>query len=355
VLYREDINKKEIQMKMLLTGRVIPKFFLIAFSLLAIVVSACTPAQARQLEGLLQNIDTVNGTVTITTKEGKTVTATIDNNTVTLVDGSNSSVFNLEPGIKVRIDEDKGVVRLIDDKSASVEGTIASVQGNQVTITPKRGANVTVNVTAQTKIQLESDQTGTLGDLKVGAKVAVKYDSQTKDAIRIMVNTHQKAEIEGTITQISGGNVTVQTRRGLQTIVVVDNNTSIRLLRGQTGTLSDLTVGLHVHARFDTTSRAALRIEVQGQESNHEEQDERDDEDRGGSQQTRVEGIITAISGNSIMVRTEKGDVAITADGTGIRVKGTAGTLADLKVGMRIQARVNSSGVATQIQAQSGS
>lgn len=243
---------------------VMPKVFLAAVSILAVLASACTPAQVQQLEGLLQNVDTVNGTVTVTTKDGKTVTLTINNNTVTMVDGSNTTVFNLEPGAKVKIETEGGVARSIADESASVEGTISAVQGGQVTVRRQSGADVAVNVTAQTSIRLEGDRTGSLSDLKVGLRVVVKYDLQTMNAIRVMLNTRQKTEVEGTITAISGNNVTISTKVGLQATIIVDSNTSIRLERGATGVLGDLKVGMKAHARFDPSTKIATRVEVQG-------------------------------------------------------------------------------------------
>ena len=146
-------------------------------------------------------------------KDGRTVTVTIASDSQVKASGANISVFTLEPGTNVKIDERDGVARVVNAQVANVHGTITTLQGNQVTIKPESGGDVVINVTNQTQIKLESDQIGTLSDLKVGVKVEAKYDPQTKNTIRIFVNAHEKAEIEGTITQISGSNVTIQTKR----------------------------------------------------------------------------------------------------------------------------------------------
>ena len=67
---------------------------------------ACTPAQIQQLEGILQSIDTANGSVTIVTKDGKTVTVNINSDSQVSTNGSAASVFSLEPGSNVRISTD---------------------------------------------------------------------------------------------------------------------------------------------------------------------------------------------------------------------------------------------------------
>lgn len=339
-------------MKWLHLKWIISKAFFITTICLALIASACTPAQMQQLEGLLQNIDTANGTLTITTKDGKTVTVTIASNSQVKASGTNTSVFALEPGTNVKVEERDGVARVINAQVANVQGTITTLQSNQVTIKPESGGEVTLNVTNQTKIKLESDQTGTLSDLKTGVKVEAKYDPQTKNAIRILVNAHEKAEIEGTITQISGSNVTIQTKRGLQATVIVDNNTSIRLERDAAGALSNLKVGLKVHAKFNPTTNACFEIKVQqGEEQDGQGKAEKGKE--GASKENEAEGVIISVSGNSVTIQTEKGNVTFTVDGTRIELKGrAAGTIADLKNGVRIHVKINPGGAATQIEVQ---
>ncbi|MBI2831628.1 MAG: hypothetical protein HYX79_05150 [Chloroflexi bacterium] len=341
---------------------------LVAVSGLAMLASACTPAEIQQLEGLLQNVDTANGKITITTKDGKTVTVNISTDSQVKASGANSSVFTLEPGTTVKIEEKDGVAKVVDERVAKVEGSITQAQGNQVTIKPESGAEVTINVTDQTRIKLESDQAGTLAELKAGAKVEAKYDPQTMNAIRISVNTREKAEIEGNITEVSGNNVTIQTKSGLRATVIVDNNTSIRLLqRNEAGELSDLKTGLRVHAKFNPASNAAFEIKVQqdgedrsgrdggqAEKDRAKEKEEREKGKLGASRETQAEGVITSVSGNNVTIQTGKGDVTFTVDpnATRIQVKGVAGTLADLKSGVRVNARIDSNEMATVVQVQ---
>ncbi len=44
-------------------------------------ISACTPNEVEQLEGILQNVDAAKGEITIVTKDGQTRTLNIDTET----------------------------------------------------------------------------------------------------------------------------------------------------------------------------------------------------------------------------------------------------------------------------------
>jgi len=239
------------------------KILLVVIGCLASIASACTPEQMQQLQGILQNINTANGTITITTQDGKTVTVNIGGDSQVTAYGSNTTAFNLEPGSKVRIDEKGGVARNIEDEVTNIEGSITSIQGNQVTIRPERGTDVTVNTNNQTRIKLAGDQTGTLTDLQAGLKVQAIYDPQTKYAVSIYANAQRIVEIEGNITQINSNNVTIEANRRLQATVVIDNTTSIKLEQNKSGTLSDLKSGMEVHAKFNPKTYVATEIQVQ--------------------------------------------------------------------------------------------
>ena len=75
---------------------------------LLLAVSSCTPGDVQTLEGILQNIDEVDGDITIQTKDGKTVTLKIDTDaSVQTEDGAASSIESLEPGSFVEIEKEK--------------------------------------------------------------------------------------------------------------------------------------------------------------------------------------------------------------------------------------------------------
>ncbi|MBI4188496.1 MAG: DUF4382 domain-containing protein [Chloroflexi bacterium] len=119
--------------------------------------TACTPAEAQQLEGILKNVDTANGKVTITTKDGKTVTLTIGSGTSVDTGGASSNITALEPGtsVEIELDKDGRVARHIKARhtESEKEGTERGKLGKpesivgwgilEVRVTDPPSANVT--------------------------------------------------------------------------------------------------------------------------------------------------------------------------------------------------------------------
>lgn len=181
----------------------IGKFRLVPIILLSLIMvftlgvaSACTPAQAQQLEGILKNVDAISGNITIVTKDGKTVTLTIPADASIAVGGATSNITTLEPGatIKIEIDKEGKVARHIEARQAEVEGTIINVASGNITIQTEKSRQVSVQVTSDTRIRVDKNQNGTLADLQVGVAVQVVYDPVTNLAVKVKV---EKGENEG--------------------------------------------------------------------------------------------------------------------------------------------------------------
>ncbi|MBI4303669.1 MAG: CHRD domain-containing protein [Chloroflexi bacterium] len=75
-------------------------------------------------------------------------------------------------------------------------------------------------------------------------------------AFRIHVGSEEEAKVEGTITQLSGDNVTIQTEKGRLVTLIISANTTF-----EDGTRADLQVGKKIEARFDPVTLVATKIE----------------------------------------------------------------------------------------------
>lgn len=86
-------------------------------------ISACTPNEVDQLEGIIQNVDAAKGEITIVTKDGQTVTLNIDTEAQVEAQGSPSTIDTLEIGasIQVEVNEDNQVVQRIEVHQAEEE------------------------------------------------------------------------------------------------------------------------------------------------------------------------------------------------------------------------------------------
>lgn len=257
---------KVIRRAMASVGRL--KLFALVAPVMLLAAIACTPDQAQLLEGILQNVDAVNGEITLVTKDGKTVTLKISTDASVATEGASSAIEALEPGVSVEVDvdEDGQVAQSITARLAKVKGRIVGIDGNDVTVQSDLGREVTVTVTDQTRIKLEDDFPGKLADLQVGAEVEVKFDPDSGTAFRIDAE-EEEAKIEGRIVELSGDEVTIETERGRRRSLLVGERTRVELDDDFPGTYADLQVGMEVKAKFDPFTRSAHKIEVEEDEA----------------------------------------------------------------------------------------
>jgi len=216
-----------------------------------------------------------------------------------------------------------------------VEGTISTITGQDVTITPEHGSAVTVHVATATVIKI-SDATGThtatLADLAVGMKAEADYDpvSLVADHIRARAAQQHQSEVEGTVSAVdaTAGTLSITPQHG-GTDVALKTDSATRISRnGAVATLADIKVGDKAEARYDATTKVASRIEA-----------------RSAPQQplAQVEGKVTAVTTASVTITPQHGGpVTLTIDATTkIYLRGTAATIADVAVGQRAHASYN--------------
>jgi len=245
--------------------------------------AGCTGQDRQALEGILQNISSINGTINFTTNDGQNHVLTIDNKTQFTFDGQTVALEALAPGAKLEIElgDNRTLALRVKARLDKVAGTIASFQDGELSVIPQRGgAPVTVSVNATTQIKAGDNVTASVDLLKPGARVEVKYDPATKVALTIFVNIGEEANIQGTVIATSDNRVTVQDRKERVLTFIADNTTRIT-----NGTLADIKVGSRVEARFDPVSMVAVKITLLGNTSRDNEK-----ENRGNSENRTNEG-----------------------------------------------------------------
>lgn len=310
---------------------------------------ACTAAEAQALEGVLENVDSVSGEVTVKLKDGSTVTLNLEDVSVATL-GDAVGAASLEPGDEVSLevaDDDEDVVTSVKTHRAEVDGTIQSVDvdAQTVTVTAENGVDFTVKVTPETKIEAEeTDGSATLADLAVGLQVEVKYDVDTETAIKIEVeddhdhDDEDKGEFEGVITVINGDTkeITLRAENGVEASYTVVSDTR---LKDGVNTFADLQVGMKAQVKFDRATNKLLEVEAKGEED-HNDGHEHDEVDEG-----EFEGTVTAINDDTqeITLRTEDGveDTFTVVSNTRLEHNDVS-TFADLEVGMKAKVKFDS-------------
>ena len=299
--------------------------------LILLAALACEGLEAELVRGILQDVDTVNGEITITTNDGKTITLNIDTaaSVATESDGSSlqSSFETLEPGtsVEVELDDDGNGVRGIVARLAQAKGTLVAIEGNEVTVESLRGHQATVLVTEQTRIRLEDDFPGQLADLTLGAEVKIKFDPVSRVAFKIDTED-EEAKIKGSIVEAVADQVIVETSRGRRLTLAIGDRTRVELGHDLPGTYADLRVGDQVEVKFDPFTRMAYKIEVEERES-------------------KIKGVISELEGDQVTIDTELGRSLTLAVGRQTRIEladDFPGTYEDLQVGDRVEARFDS-------------
>lgn len=238
-------------------------------------------------------------------------------------------VAHVQAGSNVAVD-------LVDDGPAEgeVRGTIAAINGNNVTIDPGNGAaQVTIIVVAGTMIEVNGEN-ATLADLAVGQVAEAHYDPTTMNAFEIEAETMSQGEdahIVGTVAGVdtNAGTLTVTPNGGGANVTLVVTPATEIQVNDTGATLADIQVGMPVSAEYDATSLVAFEIKAGSGDDNQEDNE--------------VEGTVasTDLTASTITITPSNGGSPVTLNvvsDTEIEVNGENGTLADIQVGASVQA-----------------
>ena len=150
-----------------------------------------------------------------------------------------------------------------------VKGAILTKTATGFTVKGRRDVVYTVDTSTAAIIKIPNT-TITLADLAVGDYVSVlgtKTDTNIS-ATRVFVipENFRKAEAKGTVTAVSGNDITMTTKKGKTVTVKVDGSTQILKEHHQSALLSDIIVGskLKVHGTWDSILNIlnAVRIKI---------------------------------------------------------------------------------------------
>jgi hypothetical protein len=141
-----------------------------------------------------------------------------------------------------------------------VRGTITAVNASgtpaTLTITPPRGAAVTVNVTASTKV-LRNRRPAMPADLQVNDKALATYDA-SNNALAVVAES-TRSVVRGTITAVNAGatpaTLTITPPRGAAVTVNVTASTKV-LRNRRPATPADLQVNDKALATYDASNNA---------------------------------------------------------------------------------------------------
>jgi Domain of unknown function (DUF5666) len=241
-----------------------------------------------------------------------------------------------------------------DGRHNHARGTVSAVDASSLTITRPDNTTVKVNL-ASTTVYKDLDKTVTQADIKTGMQVEVRGTTNADGTVTAATVSVQYDRLGGTITAISGNNITVQidgrggkgnkagTAPGTTTPpttpatpvtkTVTVSSSTVFTEAGQTVQLSSLAVGERISAAgnlsSDGNTLTALQVKVD---------------------LPHYHGQVTAVSGNTITIQDRNTTRTIEVNSNTKYLNGTAtATLSDVKTGVRISAegQVDASGKLT--------
>ena len=130
-------------------------------------------------------------------------------------------------------------------KRRAIHGIVESVGASSITVKLKKGASVTVEVTAKTRIKVNR-KAASLADVKAGYRaIVIRAKNGTARAIRATDRVPPRARgvvVRGQVESVGSNSITLKRRNGSTTTVQVTAATRIRVNRAL-GTLADVQVG----------------------------------------------------------------------------------------------------------------
>jgi Domain of unknown function (DUF5666) len=212
-----------------------------------------------ELAMLFGTVSTVSGnTITIKDPQGFTRTIVVGSATTYSQGGASSTIAAVVTGAKIiaqgTIDANGTSLDAlsIDVGSAGqigfTYGTVTAVTSSSVTVLAKDGTSTTFTYTTTTGVKALGDPSATLttSDLAVGEHVGVSFDSSAATAaVTIDIKL---AHVSGTVSAVSGDNITVQDHQGFTHLVLVGSATTYSEQGGGTATLTSVVVGTRIRA-----------------------------------------------------------------------------------------------------------
>jgi biopolymer transport protein ExbD len=209
-------------------------------------------------------------------------------------------------------------------KAHALTGVVQSVGSNSITIKPKRGDSVTVQVNGDTRIFVNR-KAGKLADIQVGFRALVKGKrGQPAKAILAHQPPVPGTVVVGQVDSVGANSLTLKKRDGSPVTIPVNGDTKV-LVNGKAATLADVETGYRAYVRRTSTDGPAAVIRAY------------EKKEGAAGHKLLVRGVVDSVGSDSLTLK-GRGAATLTIHVTAqtiIRVGGQAGALSDIKAGYR--------------------
>ncbi len=311
-------------------------------SLTALLAAKTSAASTAMVSGKIDTIDVAKKKITIKQSNGTRVTLNVNSSSHITRNGVRSSLMGLvlRDSITAHFD-----AKTHNAASLTAKGPKVSTASGTVKNASRRSGVLTIGSKSfKTSGSTKFSRNGRIVSLNQVTRkdiVVVHTRAGTNNALDVLDDGPNESEVEGAITAVdtTAGTVTIAPSNGTPTVTLMVSSTTMIEVNDNPGTLADLQVGMMADAEYDPTTMVAFSIEAESQ-----------------GEQAEVIGTVTAVdlTHNTITISPTIGSsitLSVTAS-TEIQVNDEEATLADIQIGMPVQAEYDTlTLVANQIDA----
>ncbi|MBI4310256.1 MAG: hypothetical protein HY681_00635, partial [Chloroflexi bacterium] len=261
--------------------------------------------QSATVSGVIKAVNPAEGTVTITTSSGQEIVLNVTAASSLVADGTISTLVSLATSVGAQVTAQYNAqmrtatsinAQTQGSAFASVSGTLKAVNvlNNTITVTSQAGADVVLNVSAQSRVLLNGSAT-TVAALatSLGSQVSAEYNAQTKTAAQVNVATalglglslgtpptatpappaptpSTTATLSGTLKSVNAvaGTITITAQGGSEVVLNVASDTKLAV-DGAAATLATLAtkIGSTMTAEYNAQTKIATSVSAQAQAS----------------------------------------------------------------------------------------
>ena len=327
------------------------QWVLAALLLAVFVLPAAAKPATSSVSGVIGSLSPAGRTVTVQKGDGTHVILRVTDHSALTRDGKTVHFASLALRDQVTVQAQSSTIVRLDAQGPALDSargvfTSFDATANKLTMATVQGARSFL-ISSSTLV-VRNGAPATAQGLAHGDALLVHAPAAatgtTATAADIEADGPEEEDVEGTITAISGQDVTITPEHGSAVTVHVGTATVIKV-SDSTGThiatLADLATGMQAAADYDPVSLVADHIVARAAEQH----------------QSEVEGTVSAVdaTASTISITPEHGgtDVALKTDSsTRISRNGAVATLADIKVGDQAEARYDATSlVASRIDA----
>lgn len=299
-------------------------------SISAMVAMSASASTSVKVTGRIKTIDPLRHVLTVRANNGTLASVKVAATTRITRNGSRTTLTGLalHDSVTAQFDARTHFASILSASGPSVATSAGRVNNASLGTGLLTVGSRQFHTTAKTRFS-RNGKTASLSQVTRRDSVIVHAVPGTNSALDVLDDGPEEAEVEGTITAIdtTAMTITIAPEDGSPAVTLTVTTTTMIELNDEPATLADLQVNMKADAEYDPTTMTAFSIEAESED-----------------EEAQVSGTVGGVdlTANTITINPDGGGNPITltvTGGTEIQVNGEDATLADVQVGMPVNAQ----------------